>query len=304
MRLAFLGTPDFAVPTLRALAEAGHEIARVYTQPARRSGRGQAPRPSPVQRAAETLGLSVAAPEGFRDAEVLAGFAGLGVDAAIVVAYGQILPVAALGAPRLGCLNLHASLLPRWRGAAPIQRAIMAGDAETGVCVMQVEEGLDTGPVYDCERLPIGPEDTAGTLHDRLAARGAVLMVRTLAAIEAGEAQATPQGEAGVTYARKIEKAEARIDWGRPAAVLDAQIRGLSPFPGAWCAIAGERVKVLLTRLEPGEGPPGAVLDNELLVACGDGALRLARLQRAGKGPMDAATFLRGFAVPAGSRLD
>ncbi|HUF85974.1 MAG TPA: methionyl-tRNA formyltransferase, partial [Thermohalobaculum sp.] len=210
MRLAFLGTPDFAVPTLEALAGAGHDIARVYTQPPRPAGRGKASRPSPVARAAEGLGIPVAAPASFRDPDVLAGLAALGLDAGIVVAYGHILPVAALEAPRLGCLNLHASLLPRWRGAAPIQRAVMAGDTKTGVCVMQMDAGLDTGPVFACEAVPIGPEDTAGTLHDRLAEMGAALMVRTLAAIEAGAIEATPQPESGVTYAAKIDKAEAR----------------------------------------------------------------------------------------------
>jgi methionyl-tRNA formyltransferase len=303
MRLAFLGTPDFAVPTLEALVEAGHAIARVYTQPPRPAGRGRAPRPSPVQRAAEALGLPVATPEGFRDPAVLAEFAALGLDVAVVVAYGHILPAQALGAPRLGCLNLHASLLPRWRGAAPIQRAIMAGDTETGVCVMRMAEGLDTGPLYGCERTPIGPEDTAGTLHDRLAEMGATLMTHTLAALEAGTAVATPQPAEGVTYAAKIDKAEARIDWTRPAPTLDAHIRGLSPSPGAWCEIAGERVKVLLARAEPGAGAPGEALDHCLLVACGEGALRLVTLQRAGKALMDAATFLRGFPVPAGTRL-
>ena len=303
MRLAFLGTPDFAVPTLEALVAAGHEIARVYTQPPRPAGRGRAPRPSPVQRAAEAADLAVETPESFGDAETLAGFAGLGLDAAVVVAYGQILPQAALDAPRLGCLNLHASLLPRWRGAAPIQRAIMAGDAETGVCVMRMEAGLDTGPVYACEATPIGPEDTAATLHDRLAAMGAPLMARTLDALAAGAATTTPQPEAGVTYARKIDKAEARIDWTRPAVELDCHIRGLSPFPGAWCEIAGERVKVLRARPEPGAGHPGEVLDDRLLVACGAGALRLVSLQRGGRGVMDAETFLRGYAVPAGTRL-
>ena len=303
MRLAFLGTPDFAVPTLRALAGAGHDIARVYTQPPRPAGRGRAPRPSPVQRAAGALGSPVATPESFRDRQVLAGFAALGIDAAVVVAYGQILPAEALEAPRLGCLNVHASLLPRWRGAAPIQRAIMAGDSETGVCVMQVEPGLDTGAVFACERTPIRAGDTAGTLHDRLASMGAGLMVRTLAAIEAGSACAIPQPEAGVTYAAKIDKAEARIDWTRPATELDAHIRGLSPFPGAWFEIGGERIKVLLARPEPGQGAPGTLLDDRLLVACGREALRLVELQRAGRGPMDAGTFLRGFPVPAGTRL-
>ena len=303
MRLAFLGTPDFPVPVLRALADAGHEIVRVYTQPPRPAGRGRALRPSPVAGEAGVLGIAVATPESFRDAAVLAEFAALNLDAAVVVAYGQILPQAALDAPRLGCLNLHASLLPRWRGAAPIQRAIMAGDTRTGVCVMQMEAGLDTGPVLACEATPIGPEDTAATLHDRLAKLGAPLMVETLAALEAGKTSPTPQTEAGITYAAKIGKSEARIDWGRSAAVLDTHIRGLSPFPGAWCEIGGERVKLLMARPEDGSGALGEVLDDHLLVACGAGALRLVTLQRAGKGSMDTDAFLRGFAVPRGARL-
>jgi len=303
MRLAFLGTPDFAVPTLRALAEAGHHVVRAYTQPPRPAGRGKAPRPSAVQLAAEGLGIPVETPESFRDPAVLAGFAALGLDAAVVVAYGQILPQAALDAPRLGCLNLHASLLPRWRGAAPIQRAVMAGDAETGACVMQMAAGLDTGPVLACERTPIGPDDTSGTLHDRLAETGAKLMVATLARLGSGSVTPAPQPEEGVTYARKIGKAEARIDWTRPAAELAALVRGLSPFPGAWCEIAGERVKLLMARREHETGTPGEALDDALLIACGGGALRLVTLQRAGKGAMDAATFLNGFPVPRGTRL-
>jgi len=303
MRLAFMGTPDFAVPVLRALAYAGHDILRVYTQPLRPAGRGKALRPSPVHAAAEALGFTVATPESFRDAAVLADFAALELDAAVVVAYGQILPQAALDAPRLGCLNLHASLLPRWRGAAPIQRAIMAGDAQTGVCIMQMDAGLDTGPVLACRATPIRPQDTANTLHDRLAETGTPLMIDTLTALAAGTLRATPQPETGVTYAAKIGKSEARIDWTRSAATLDAHIRGLSPFPGAWCEIAGERVKLLLATPEEGAGASGEVLDDRLLVACGTGALRLVTLQRAGKAPMDAGTFLRGFPVPHGARL-
>jgi methionyl-tRNA formyltransferase len=300
MRLAFMGTPDFAATVLTALVDAGHQIIRVYAQPPRPAGRGKAVRPSPVQAIAETLGLTVATPESFRDPAVLAGLASLNLDAAVVVAYGQILPQAALEVPRLGCLNLHASLLPRWRGAAPIQRAIMAGDTETGVCVMQMDAGLDTGPVLARKTTPIGPQDTAGTLHDRLAEIGAALMVETLAA---GTFTATPQPGTGVTYAAKIDKTEARIDWTHNAVELSAHIRGLSPFPGAWCEIAGQRVKLLMAQPEDGEGAPGEILDNALLVACGSGALRLSTLQRAGKGPMDAETFLRGFAIPPGSRL-
>ena len=303
MRLAFMGTPEFAVPALAALIGAGHLIARVYTQPPRPAGRGRAIRPSPVQAAAEAAGLPVETPARFRDPEVLAGFAGLGLDAAVVVAYGQILPQAALDAPRLGCLNLHASLLPRWRGAAPIQRAIMAGDAETGIAVMQMEAGLDTGPVLAEARIPIGPEDTAGTLHDRLAAMGARLIVPTLAALDAGRASARPQPEDGVTYAAQVEKTEAWIDWSRPSGDLDRHVRGLSPVPAAWTDIAGERVRVLMCRPEPGRGTPGTALDDRLLVACGAGALRLTRLQRPGRAVVEAGDFLRGFAVSAGSRL-
>jgi methionyl-tRNA formyltransferase len=308
MRLAFMGTPDFAVPVLRALARAkqegaGHEIVRVYSQPPRPAGRGRTLRPSPVHAAAEALGLAVATPGSLRDPAALAAFAALELDAAVVVAYGLILPRAALDAPRLGCFNLHASLLPRWRGAAPIQRAIMAGDAGTGVCVMEMEAGLDTGPVLACRATPIGPEDTARTLHDRLAGIGASLMVETLAALAVGAATATEQPAAGVTYAAKIDKAETRVDWTRSAVELGAHIRGLSPFPGAWSEIAGERVKLLMARPEDGAGTPGEVLDERLLVACGTGALRLVTLQRPGKGAVDADAFLRGFPVPRGTRL-
>jgi methionyl-tRNA formyltransferase len=298
-----MGTPDFALPVLDALAAAGHTIVRVYTRPPRRADRGRKLRPSPVHAAAEALGIPVATPESFRDGQVLVDFAALEIDAAVVVAYGLILPRAALDAPRLGCFNLHASLLPRWRGAAPIQRAIMAGDAVTGVCVMAMDAGLDTGPVLACRETPIGAQDTARTLHDRLAGIGAALMVETLAALAAGEVSTTPQPAAGVTYAAKIGKAEARVDWTRSAATLDAHIRGLSPSPGAWCEIGGERVKLLMAMPEDGAGDPGEVLDDRLLVACGAGALRIVTLQRAGKGAMAAATFLRGFPVPRGARL-
>ena len=303
MRLAFMGTPEFALPTLAALIGAGHEIACVYTRPPRPAGRGKALRPSPVHAAAEAAGLPVEAPSRIHGPDTIDRFAALGLDAAIVVAYGQILPQAALDAPRLGCLNLHASLLPRWRGAAPIQRAIMAGDAETGVAVMQMEAGLDTGPVLAEARTALGPEDTAGSLHDRLAAMGAALMVETLAALGQGRARPRAQPAEGATYAAKIDKAEARIDWTRPAAELDRHIRGLSPAPGAWAEIGAERVRVLMCRPEPGQGAPGTALDDRLLVACGAGALRLTRLQRPGRAAADAAELLRGFAVPAGSRL-
>ncbi|MEO0818959.1 MAG: methionyl-tRNA formyltransferase [Pseudomonadota bacterium] len=306
MRLAFMGTPDFAVPVLEALRAAGHEIAAVYTQPPRPAGRGKRLTPSPVQRSAEAQGLTVETPLRFREPEVVAGFAALGLDAAVVVAYGQILPQAALDAPRLGCLNAHASLLPRWRGAAPIQRAIMAGDAASGVCIMQMEAGLDTGPVLARETVPIGPEETAGSLHDRLSALSARLMVETLRALAEGRLSAEPQPEAGITYAAKIDKAEARVDWSRPAEAVSAQIRGLAPFPGAWCEIDGARVKLLMAHAERWEGPaaaPGTALDDALLVACGQGAVRLATLQRPGKGAQAADAMLRGHPVPAGSLL-
>ena len=303
-RLAFMGTPDFAVPTLTALIEAGHEIAAVYTQPPRAAGRGKRPRPSPVQIVAESHGIEVRTPARLKDAAAQAAFAVLDLDAAVVVASGLILPPPILAAPRLGCLNLHGSLLPRWRGAAPIQRAIMAGDRETGVAVMQMDAGLDTGPVLLEERVAIGPKTTAGELHDALARLGAPLMVEALAGLADGRLTPRPQGESGVTYADKIEKSEARIDWSRPAAALDCQIRGLSPFPGAWFAHDDARIKVLLAEpLADAAGPAGTVLDDRLTVACGAGALRLLELQRAGKAPMPAEALLRGFPIPAGARL-
>ncbi|HYD46150.1 MAG TPA: methionyl-tRNA formyltransferase [Phenylobacterium sp.] len=303
MRLAFLGTPDFAVPTLSELAAAGHEIACVYAQPPAPRGRGQAVRPSPVQAFAESLGLPVRTPASMRDPAEIEAFRALALDAAVVVAFGQILPREVLEAPRLGCFNLHASLLPRWRGAAPIQRAIMGGDTHTGVQVMRMSEGLDEGPILLSETVRIDALDTAGTLHDRLALVGAHLAPRALAAIERGAAIETPQGEEGVTYARKIRPKEARIDWSRPAAEVDRKIRGLSPFPGAWFMAEGKRVKALLSRVEDADGAPGEVLDDSLLIACGEGAVRLLRAQREGKSAQDADAFLRGFPLKAG-RLD
>lgn len=300
MRLVFMGTPDFSVPVLEALIDAGHEVLRVYSQPPRRAGRGKQLRLSPVHARAEALGLTVATPEKFQG-DVVEDFAALDAEVAVVVAYGQILPQAALNAPVRGCLNLHASLLPRWRGAAPIQRAIMAGDAETGVCVMQMEAGLDTGPVLAQEATPIGSEDTAQILHDRLAAISAGLITRTLPQLDRLVAQ--PQPIDGVTYAAKIDKAEARIDWSRPAEVLSAHIRGLSPFPGAWCEIGGQRTKVLMTVVEDGSGAPGTVLDDALLVAVGCGAVRLTRVQPAGKPAMTALAYLSGNPLPAGTRF-
>lgn len=304
MRLAFLGTPDFAVPTLSELAAAGHEIACVYAQPPAPRGRGQAMRPSPVQAFAERLGLRVRTPASMRDPAEIEAFQALELDAAVVVAFGQILPHEVLEAPRLGCFNLHASLLPRWRGAAPIQRAIMAGDTHTGVQVMRMSEGLDEGPVLLSETVRIDALDTAGSLHDRLAAVGAHLAPRALAAIERGAAVETPQPEEGVTYAKKIRPKETRIDWARPAVDVDRKIRGLSPFPGTWFMAEGKRVKALLSRVEEADGEPGEVLDEGLLIACGEGAVRLLRAQREGRSAQDADAFLRGFPLKAGTRLD
>ncbi|WP_395671102.1 methionyl-tRNA formyltransferase [Phenylobacterium sp.] len=307
MRLAFLGTPDFAVAALSALVEAGHEIACVYSQPPAPRGRGQEMKPSPVHAFAEARGIPVRTPGSMRDPAEIAAFRALDLEAAVVVAFGQILPREVLEAPRLGSFNAHASLLPRWRGAAPIQRAIMAGDPVTGVQVMRMTEGLDEGPVVATATVRIGPHDTAATLHDRLAAAGAALLVATLPAIERGEAVETPQAEGGVTYARKIRPKEARIDWTRPAVEVDRKIRGLSPFPGAWFLLPtarGEvRVKALLSAVEDKDGPAGRALDDRLLVACGDGAVRLLRVQREGRGPQDAEAFLNGVAVPAGTGL-
>ncbi|WP_111733167.1 methionyl-tRNA formyltransferase [Roseovarius amoyensis] len=301
MRIVFMGTPDFSVPALEALLDAGHEVAAVYCQPPRPAGRGKKPRPSPVQARAEALGLPVRHPETLRDKAAQAEFAAWDAAVAVVVAYGLILPQPVLDAPRLGCLNIHASLLPRWRGAAPIQRAIMAGDDETGVSIMQMEAGLDTGPVLLHEAVPIGAEDTAGDLHDRLSALGARLIVRALAEFDTLTPQ--PQPDAGVTYAGKIDKAEARIDWTATAQVVDAHIRGLSPFPGAWTVIGGERVKLLASRLAEGQGAPGEVLDDALTVACGEAAVQILRLQRAGRAAQDADAFLRGMPLPPGTRI-
>jgi methionyl-tRNA formyltransferase len=302
LRLAFLGTPDFAVPTLVELIGQGHEIAAVYSQPARPKGRGYASEPSPVARQAELHGLMVRTPETLKNADAQAEFAALGIDAAIVVAYGLILPKPILDAPRLGCFNLHGSLLPRWRGAAPIQRSIMAGDAETGVMVMRMEEGLDTGPVLMAERVAIGRK-TTGDLQGELARLGADLMARALAALERGTIEEHAQPAEGATYAKKILKEEARIDWSKTNGEIDCLIRGLSPAPGAWCEIRGERIKILTADPVDGHGAPGEVLDERLTIACGQGALRVARLQRAGRGPMQAQDFLRGFALKPGERV-
>ncbi|HEY3637518.1 MAG TPA: methionyl-tRNA formyltransferase [Rhizomicrobium sp.] len=302
LRLVFMGTPDFAVPTLAELIGHGHEIAAVYTQPPRPKGRGLATEPSPVAKFAGAHGLDVRTPLTLKDSDAKAEFAALGADAAVVVAYGLLLPKPVLDAPKLGCFNLHGSLLPRWRGAAPIQRAIMSCDAETGVMVMRMEEGLDTGPVLMAERVAIGRK-TTGELHDELARLGADLMVRALAALERGTAQERTQDEDGITYAKKITHDETRIDWTRPAAELDCLIRGLSPRPGAWCEAHGERLKILYAVPSDGNGRPGEILDDQLTVACGEGALRLTRVQRAGRAAVDAAELLRGFPLRRGERL-
>ncbi|WP_238366797.1 methionyl-tRNA formyltransferase [Mesobacterium pallidum] len=301
MRVIFMGTPDFSVPVLEALVDAGHEIAAVYCQPPRPAGRGKKDRPTPVHARAEALGLEVRHPVSLRGAEEQAAFAALGADVAVVVAYGLILPQPVLDAPRHGCLNIHASLLPRWRGAAPIHRAIMAGDAETGVCIMQMEAGLDTGPVLLRKAVQIGDEETTGALHDRLSALGAAAIIEALARLDALTPEVQP--EEGVTYAAKIDKAEAAIDWTRPAAEVSRQVRGLAPFPGAWTLVGGERIKLLGAWVEPGGGTPGEALDDALLIACGDGAVRITRAQRAGKGAQEAEVFLRGFPVPRGTML-
>ena len=305
LRLVFMGTPDFAVPVLDALLDAGHTVVAVYTQPPRGAGRGKKTRLSPVQRSAQARHFEVRTPRRLKDEGVPDGFTALGADAAVVVAYGLILPPAVLAAPRLGCLNLHASLLPRWRGAAPIPRAIMAGDAVTGLTVMRMDEGLDTGPILLTEDVPIGPLATAGELHDEMARRGGPLMVRALAGVAAGELAARPQPVEGVTYADKLAPEDERIDWRRPAADIERQIRALAPRPGAWFVCAGERIKVMAAALaSPAGGDPGLVLDDRLAVACGEGTLRLDIVQRAGRKPLAADEVLRGFAVPAGTRLD
>lgn len=305
MRIAFMGTPEFAVPVLGELLAAGHEVAAVYTRAPQPSGRGHKLKPSPVHQFAESHGIPVRTPKNFKAEKDRAEFAALDLDVAVVVAYGLILPQALLDAPRHGCLNLHASLLPRWRGAAPIQRAVMAGDLHTGVQVMRMEAGLDTGPVLLSEIVEIASTDTAGSLHDRLAQIGAQLGPRALAALERGALVETPQSDEGVTYAEKITSEEARIDWSRPVSELDCHIRGLSPFPGAWFSTGETRVKALLSKATEGAGAPGEVLqaDDRLVIACGDGAVELIMLQRAGKRAQDVETFLRGFPLKVGEQL-
>lgn len=301
MRIIFMGTPGFAVPVLKALAQAGHDIVASYSQPPRPGGRrGRQLVASPVQQAAEALGIPVFTPVSLRGEEEQARFAAHDADVAVVAAYGLILPRPILAAPRLGCLNVHGSLLPRWRGAAPIQRAILAGDAVTGVGIMQMEAGLDTGPVKLEDSTPIGRK-TTGELTDELAAMGARLMVRVLE--DPDRYPARPQPEEGVTYAAKIDKAETRIDFTRPAVELERQVRAFNPAPGAWFEVAGERVKLLAAEPVEAEGPPGEVLDDSLTIACGEGALRAVSVQRAGRGVSSADELLRGFAIPAGTRL-
>lgn len=296
-----MGTPEFSVPVLDALVAAGHEIAAVYCQPPRPAGRGKKLRPTPVHARAEALGLEVRHPETLKTAESQADFATLNAEVAVVVAYGLLLPQAILDAPKHGCLNIHASLLPRWRGAAPIHRAIMAGDAETGVCIMQMEAGLDTGPVLLRVATPIEAEETTAVLHDRLSDIGAEAIVDALARLP--ELTAEPQPDEGVTYAHKIDKAEARIDWCEPAADIDRKIRGLSPFPGAFIEIDGQRIKLLASRYVDQTGSPGQLLDDALTVACGTGAVQLTRLQRAGKSAQTAEEFLRGVPLTQGMSL-
>ncbi|AMJ63118.1 methionyl-tRNA formyltransferase [Bosea sp. PAMC 26642] len=307
LRVIFMGTPDFAVPTLTEIIGQGHEVVSCYTRAPAQAGRGLELKPSPVQRAAERFGIPVFTPKSLRTDEAAETVASHQADVAVVVAYGMILPQAILDLPELGCLNLHGSLLPRWRGAAPIQRAVMAGDAESGVCVMKMEAGLDTGPVGMVEKLVIGPDMTAGELHDALAPLGADLMVRALAALGRGALRFTPQPEEGVTYAAKLGNAEGQLNWARPARQLHDLVRGLSPFPGAYAEIdlgkGAERLKVLRTALAGGAAEPGTLLDGEGTIACTEGAVKLLQVQRAGGKPMSGAEFLRGARLAAGSKL-
>jgi len=311
MRLAFMGTPDFAVPTLDALLEAGHDIAAVYCQPPRPAGRGKALRPSPVQQRAEAAGIEVRTPRSLRGEEEQAAFRALELDVAVVAAYGLILPQPILEAPQLGCLNVHGSLLPRWRGAAPVQRAILAGDEQTGITIMQMERGLDTGPMLVWQPIAIGPYDTAGLVSHRLAFLGARLIVQVLA--DPARYSPHPQPEAGVTYAAKVDKGEARIDWTVGAVGVDRQIRAFNPAPGAWFECRGERIRVHTARIQSERGDPnfgidfpaepGLVLDDQLAIGCGNGSIRPAAVQRAGRAVMDVLELLRGFPIPRGTRL-
>jgi methionyl-tRNA formyltransferase len=303
LRLAFMGSPDFAVPTLEAIVSAGHDVACVYSQPPRPAGRGKELRRTAVHEAAARHGIEVRTPLNFKAQEAREAFAALKLDVAVVVAYGLLLPKAILDAPRLGCFNIHGSILPRWRGAAPIHRAVMAGDAMTGVQVMKMDVGLDTGPVMLTATTPISEDDTTGDVHDRLSLLGASLMVEGLAALEAGPVTLVEQSDAGATIAPKVSPAEAKVDWSRPADDVAARIRGMSPFPGAWFEVEGQRIKVLHARATDGAGAPGLVLDDELRIACGSGAVKLTRLQRAGKGQMTALEFQRGAGLRRGALL-
>ncbi len=305
LSLAFFGTPDFAVPVLAGLLEAGHGVVCVYSQPPRPAGRGHRARPAPVHRFAEARGLAVRAPTTLKDPKVQRDFAALGLDAAVVAAYGLLLPAEILSAPRLGCLNVHASLLPRWRGAAPIAWAILAGDAESGVTIMQMSEDLDSGVIVLQERMPVPSAATAASLEDALAGLGARLIVQALDGLDRGRLEPVPQPADGVTWAAKLTRAEGRLDWHRPAAELERRVRAFAPQPGAWFTHDGERIKVLAAAIAPaeGEGRPGVVLDDRLTVACGEDALRLLELQRAGRAAISAAAFLRGYEIPAGTAL-
>lgn len=303
MRLAFFGTPDFSVSALQALVAAGHEIVCVYTQPPRGAGRGEKERRSPVHHAATELGIEVRTPPSLKGDAIQADFAALDLDAAVVVAYGLILPKPILDAPRLGCINIHASLLPRWRGAAPIQRAILAGDVETGVTIMAMDEGLDTGPELLREAVAIDASTTAEILHDQLSALGARLIVEALEGFEAGRIKPVPQSEVGATYAAKLTRAEGRLDWSRPAVELERQVRAFSPWPGAWFNHGEDRLKVLAAEIAAGSGAPGSVLDDRLTVACGEGALRLVTVQREGRSPVEAEALLRGYPIAPGTVL-
>lgn len=305
LRLAFMGTPDFSVPVLARLIEAGHEIACVYSQPPARAGRGKKLRPSPVHAFAESHAIEVRTPESLKDAETQQAFADLDLDAAIVVAYGLLLPKAILDAPKHGCFNVHASILPRWRGAAPIHRAIMAGDSESGVTIMKMDEGLDTGDMALIQTTPIEPHDTTAALHDRLSLMGADAMAKVLRQIELNELELTPQPSEGVTYAKKIDKAEARLDWADDAANIACKIRGLSPFPGAFTELEGERLKLLNATAVDASGAAGSILEwgPRLVIGCGTGAVQIHEAQRAGKSAMDAETLMRGLSLPLGTKL-
>jgi methionyl-tRNA formyltransferase len=303
LRIAFMGTPDFSTPVLETLIAAGHDVVCVYSQPPRAAGRGQKEKLTPVHAKAEALGIEVRTPKSLKSTEEQADFAALKLDCAVVVAYGLILPKAILDAPRLGCLNIHASLLPRWRGAAPIQRAIVAGDAMSGVTIMQMDEGLDTGAMLLVDQVGITHETTGESLHDALSEMGAKLIVEALEARAANTVKAIAQPESGITYASKLERAEGHIDWQKSAAELERLVRAFTPWPGSWFEVGKERIKILSAELGEGGGVPGTVLDDQLTVACASGALRLTQVQRAGRGPMAAADFLRGYELPPGSRL-